>query len=351
VRRLVPLVAVLLAVAGCSGVTPSGQAVRPANATVPPTQPPSAVITLAFGGDVHFTGRTLALLDDLSSAFGPVAQTLRAADLAMVNLETAVTLRGTPAEKEYTFRAPPAAFAALRAAGVDVATLANNHGMDYGPVGFADTLAAASAAGFPLVGAGANAAAAYAPWVITVKGVRIAVLAFTQIATFTSTWPATDTRPGLAYALSPSELAAAVDAVRAARAQADVVIVYMHWGEERESCPTALQRSTAQAFASAGATLVVGAHPHIPQGMGWLGGTFVAYSLGNFLWYSDTSNPDTGVLRVSLAGSSVLSTEYLPATISPRTGQPLPVSGAEHDRILAKIDGLRACTGLAAARS
>jgi poly-gamma-glutamate synthesis protein (capsule biosynthesis protein) len=223
--------------------------------------------------------------------------------------------------------------------------------MDYGPVGFADTLAASAAASFPLVGAGQSSREAYAPWTTTIKGVRIAILAFTQVDTFTWLWPATADRPGLAYALTSAQLDAAVQAVRGARQQADVVIVFMHWGTERETCPTSQQRSTAKAFADAGATIVVGAHPHIPEGMGWLGGTFVAYSLGNFLWYSDTSNPDTGTLEVTLTGASVTGTSYVPATISRQTGQPLPVSGTEHDRIIAKIDGLRDCSGLADSRA
>jgi poly-gamma-glutamate capsule biosynthesis protein CapA/YwtB (metallophosphatase superfamily) len=69
-----------------------------------------------------------------------MAATLTSADLAVVNLETAITRRGRPEPKQFTFRAPPAALDALRAAGVDVATMANNHGMDYGPVGLADSV-------------------------------------------------------------------------------------------------------------------------------------------------------------------------------------------------------------------
>ncbi|MBC6460973.1 CapA family protein, partial [Actinomadura sp. HBU206391] len=92
--------------------------------------------TVAFGGDVHFEGQLRARLDaDPGTAFGPVAERLKSADLAMVNLETAVTTGGAPAPKQFVFRAPPAAFQAVRSAGVDVVTMANNHGMDYGEAG------------------------------------------------------------------------------------------------------------------------------------------------------------------------------------------------------------------------
>src|SRR5437762_46019 len=84
-------------------------------------------ITLAFAGDVNFAGRTRRLLAGPATAFGPVTAVLRSADFAAVNLETAVTGGGTPQPKTYHFRAPPAAFTALRDAGIDLVTMANNH--------------------------------------------------------------------------------------------------------------------------------------------------------------------------------------------------------------------------------
>jgi poly-gamma-glutamate synthesis protein (capsule biosynthesis protein) len=352
--RALTALAGLLIVAGCTGNAP----VASPSPTVPTSTAPSVTasptpptITLAFGGDVHFMKRTDALLKNPATALGPAASILNAADLAMVNLETPVTQRGTAADKEYTFRARPAAFDAIKAAGIDVVTVANNHGMDYGQVGLADTLKYAADAGMPLVGAGSDASSAYAPYVTTIQGVRIAIVGLTEVDTYTSTWSATKTRPGLAYARTSDQLATAVAAIRAARAQADVVVVFVHWGEERSTCPTDLQRRTAKEFADAGATLIIGAHPHILEGAGWLGGTYVAYSIGNFLWYSDTSNPDTGVLRVTLTGASVTGAELVPAIVSRSTGQSIPSTGAEATRILDKFDDLRACTGLAATRS
>src|SRR5260221_12861363 len=95
----------------------------------------SSSITLAFAGDVHFTGRTARLLSHPATAFGPIAPLLRSADLTLVNLETAVTSGGTPQPKYYHFRTNPAAFTALRDAGIDIANMANNHVLDYGRVG------------------------------------------------------------------------------------------------------------------------------------------------------------------------------------------------------------------------
>src|SRR6478609_3034416 len=141
------------------------------------TAPHRRPVTIAFAGDIHFESFLAPRLDHPRTAIGPMASTLAAADLSIVNLETAVTTRGEPQPKEFTFRAPPTAFAALRAGGVDVTTMANNHGLDYGPVSVPDALAAARANRMPVIGIGEGAAQAYAPWVTTVHGQRIAFLA------------------------------------------------------------------------------------------------------------------------------------------------------------------------------
>jgi poly-gamma-glutamate capsule biosynthesis protein CapA/YwtB (metallophosphatase superfamily) len=98
----------------------------------------------------------------------------QAAGVAMVNLESAVTIRGSAEPKTFHFRAPATAYQAMTWAGIDVVTVANNHALDYGRVGSQDTLDSAAAANMPVVGAGPNAAAAYAPWFTTVKGTKMA---------------------------------------------------------------------------------------------------------------------------------------------------------------------------------
>ncbi|WP_406075273.1 CapA family protein [Micromonospora sp. NBC_01638] len=325
---------------------PAGEPTRSA-AVASPSPAVPAEITLAFAGDVHFAGRTAGLLDDPATAFGSISSALSAADLTMVNLETAVTTRGTPEPKQFLFRAPASAYDAVKAAGVDVVSIANNHTLDYGRVGLADTVDAARAAGVPTVGAGTDAAAAYAPWTTRIGGTRIAFLAFSQVDELWSQWRATDTRAGIAMT---RDLTRAVAAVRAARQQADVVVVYVHWGAEGDSCPPADARAFAGEMARAGASLVVGTHAHLLLGDGWIGRTFVQYGLGNFLWWRDDAySNDTGILRVTLRGPEIVKTELVPALISRRTGQPeLATGGDDAARILGEYADLRGCTGLAA---
>ncbi|HEV7898176.1 MAG TPA: CapA family protein, partial [Planosporangium sp.] len=217
-RALIALVTVLVAVAGCSSGAPgapvaiwgqpaTGGAAGSASGSTPP-----ADITLAFAGDVHFEGRTADLLTRPADAFGPIASVLQNADVAMVNLETAVTERGTPEPKQFHFRAPGSAFDAVKAAGVDVVTIANNHSLDYGQVGLTDTLDNARKAAVPAIGAGRNAAEAYAPWVTTVRGTRVAFVAVSQVHELESTWAARDNRAGVAMAADGARAAAAVRA-------------------------------------------------------------------------------------------------------------------------------------------
>jgi poly-gamma-glutamate synthesis protein (capsule biosynthesis protein) len=302
-------------------------------------------VTLAFAGDVHFEGELRGkLAADPGSVLGPIAPVLAAADLAVVNLETAITERGEPAPKRYTFRAPASAFTALAAAGVDVASMANNHGLDYGPVGLEDSLTAAALSGFPVIGIGRDAAQAYAPYRTVVDGQRIAVLAATQVldGNLIEAWTATDTRPGLASAKDVDRLVAAV---AEARATSDTVVAFLHWGIERQECPSAAQQELARRLVSAGADVVVGGHAHRVQGAGRLGGALVAYGLGNFAFYAKPgAAASSGVLLVTVTGREVDAYEWRPAVI--RGGVPYPLEGEEAASAVARWDGLRGCAGL-----
>lgn len=334
--------------------TPNAQPTTAAATTPAPTLTPTPAapqtITFAFGGDVHFTGRTTTLLT-ASNPVGSFTAQLSAADLAMVNLETAVTTRGTPEPKEFHFRAPPTAYEALRRSGIDVASLGNNHALDYGRVGLADTLDSARTASFPVVGAGRNVDEAYAPYLTTIRGVRVAILAMSQIHTLAEEWKPTATRSGIAMTHDRER---AVAAVRAARTQADVVIVYLHWGVERSNCPKDEMRTFAAAMAGAGATMVLGTHAHVPLAGGFIGTTYVHYGLGNFVWYVGSS--DSVLLTVTVTAvpgtgpdqARVTAEEVTPAVIS-TTGQARPVTGTQAAGVRARLADAQRCAHLAPA--
>jgi poly-gamma-glutamate capsule biosynthesis protein CapA/YwtB (metallophosphatase superfamily) len=360
---LAALVALAL-LAGCAddpepsaATSTAARATSPAPTTTPPaTQAPAAAgprhatgspVTLAFGGDVHFEGTIESrLARDPATTIGPIAPMLRQADLAMVNLETAITTRGTAAGKDFTFRAPPSAFTALSAAGIDVATMANNHGEDFGEVGLRDSLAAATAANFKVVGIGLDADQAFQPHVAAVKGQRIAVIGATQVldASLAAAWSAGPGKPGLASAYQESRLLAAV---RAARQAATTVVVFLHWGRERSTCPISRQRALAPRLVAAGADVVVGSHAHVLVGSGFLDGAYVSYGLGNFVFYARGGlGAQTGVLTLTVRGRAVTGVRWTPAVIS--GGVPVPLTGSGAERAAAAWRALRGCTGLAA---
>lgn len=306
---------------------------------------PAKPVTVAFGGDVHFEDEiAVRLQEDPQTTLGPVSAVLRSADVSMVNLESAISSGGSAAAKTYTFRAPPAALRALDAAGVDVATMANNHGMDYGLAGLRDSLSAARQNDFPLVGIGRNAAQAYAPWIVEVNGQRLAFLGATQVidTAFIDEWTAGPGKPGLASAKKVDRLAAAV---RAVRPKVDTVVVYLHWGQSLEPCPLPRQRHLARTLIDAGADVLVGTHAHRLLAGGSLRGAYVHYGLGNFVWYNpDPPGGDTGVLTLTVRGRKVSEATWTPAVIS--GGIPHILSGSEARQERAEWRGLRDCTDL-----
>ena len=332
---------------------PSGSAIHDSSAVIPPSSnaaaAPAGRFTMAFAGDVHFSGRIRDRLDrDPATVFGAAAPGLGRADLTMVNLETAITDGGEQQGKEFTFRAPPAAFTALRDAGVDVATMANNHGADYGEPGLRDSLAAMRAAHFPVVGIGRNAAAAYAPYTTTLNGVRVAIIGADQVQDETTLrlFSAGAHSPGVANAFDERLLTS----VRRAKAAGYVVVVYVHWGIEYQTCPSALQEQLAGQLADAGATAVVGAHAHVLQGAGWRAdGTYVAYGLGNYLWWLSFGNAqdDNGVLTLTFDRDRVVGARFAPSHLDQR-GVPVPATGDERRRIAGEWRSDRACTDLSA---
>lgn len=348
-RAVAAVAAGALLLAGCDSGTGSSAA-KPDAPRRQATPAGPRPFTIAFAGDVHFQDNLRGRTAHPATALGPMATRLRGADLAMVNLETAVTTRGTATPgKEYTFRAPRTAFAALRGSGVDVATMANNHAVDYGPVGLRDTLTAIRASRFPTVGIGRNAAQAYRAWRTTVKGNRVAVIGATQVIddNLVRAWTATAHHPGLASAKMVKRL---VRAVRAARKGSDVVVVYLHWGQEYDPCPLPRQKKLARILSRAGADIIVGGHAHVQLGAGRLGHSYVDYGFGNFVFSlrhgldHGVKSHRSGLLTLNVTGRRVTRATWSPAMI--KNGLPRPLTGTAATAAVKRWKDLRKCTGL-----
>jgi poly-gamma-glutamate synthesis protein (capsule biosynthesis protein) len=303
-------------------------------------------VTFMFGGDTQFEGAIAnQLAADPNTVLLPMAPVFEQADLAMVNLETAITERGSPEDKEFTFRAPATAFTALAAAGVDVVSMANNHGRDFGAEGLQDTLAAIQASGYPTVGIGTDATVAYAPYRTTIKGQRIAIFGASRVidADLLASWVASDTQPGIASAYEGAPRERLYAEIRAARASTDTIVVYLHWGNERMTCPTEVQKVQARELREAGADIIVGTHAHRVQGNGYLDGAFVAYGLGNFVW----PRGDVGaVIEVKATGRVIDGYRWIPMSVN--ASVPSPMDEARAEGHVAEWEQLRSCTDLSA---
>jgi poly-gamma-glutamate capsule biosynthesis protein CapA/YwtB (metallophosphatase superfamily) len=271
-------------------------------------------LRLASVGDINLGDAPGAAI----AANGPrypwesVGSALRKADIAFGNLECAVSKRGEPFPKQFTFRGTPRALRGLRRhSGMDVLNLANNHVGDYGTEAMLDTVRAVERMDMKAVGAGGNLNRALQPQVVERLGLRVAFVGFSEIAPVE--FAASGDRPGTAWA-DPGSIARAV---QAARRRADVVVATFHWGIEKAALESAAQQALAQAAVDAGAQLVIGAHPHVLQPLRREGAALVAYSLGNFVFGAASSDTtSTGILVTDLTGDGVSGARWRPGSIA-----------------------------------
>ncbi|MDQ1397541.1 MAG: hypothetical protein QOG64_2800 [Acidimicrobiaceae bacterium] len=292
-------------------------------------------IRVGFAGDVHGVGRVGAALARGENPLDALRPLLAANDINIVNLETAVGSKGVAQDKQYTFHSPPELVYRLREAGVSVVNLANNHSLDFGTESLLETISDARNAGLLVVGAGANASEAYSPAIVTTPRGTVALLGISQVVP--AGWAAGPGRPGVASAY---DLRATTDAVRAARARADHVVVMIHAGVELDECPSSMQHQLAGALLDAGAEAVVGGHPHVLQGIELGNGRLVDYSMGDFVWYQNNPPADqTGLLSVLLAPEGAAGYGFTPARVDDN-GSPQPLTGQPAADARAHLDSL-----------
>lgn len=287
---------------------PPSPSVEPPPIDVPePPQP----ITLTFAGDIMLDGGVGKIAKEHGTPylFSGVKEQFTTDDLTVGNLECAVSTRGKAETKTYTFRAAPTLLPGLRESGIEVVTLGNNHAMDFGRQALLDTLEHLREAEITVVGAGANADEAYRPALLAVGEEQVALFGVSRVLPSTH-WYAGDDRPGLASAYDPARLLAEI---RAVRPSADLVVVYFHWGIERAVEPEQYQRLLAQQCIDAGADLIIGSHPHVPQGFEYYRGRLIVYSLGNFVFNKRTKSTmivQTVFLDGKLRSATAIPCEY-----------------------------------------
>ncbi|OGG59872.1 hypothetical protein A2765_04800 [Candidatus Kaiserbacteria bacterium RIFCSPHIGHO2_01_FULL_56_24] len=276
---------------------------------------PPAEASLIAVGDIMLS-RTVAKKMHQYGPDYPFASTtafIQSGDIAFGNLETPITPGDDVQPMEMTFRADPEAAQALKDAGFDVLSLANNHTPNFGEEGLRDTLSYLDEAGLSHAGAGMNSKQAHEPAFLTVQGITFAFLAYNDHDVVPVSYEAGEGRAGTAF-MRIEDMTAAVQAAKAA---ADIVIVSMHSGIEYEPIPDESQVAFAHAAIDAGAEMVIGHHPHAVQTMEVYKGKYIFYSLGNFVFDQMFSRETREglVLKVNFAKEGLSGIEYHPVLI------------------------------------
>ena len=288
------------------GTTDSGSSAAPngeeGQGTGTGTADNASPLQLVFAGDILLSDHVLNAYRKAGGIGGVVdsgfRQVIDESDIFMVNEEFPFSSRGTAAaDKQFTFRLPPEKVSMFQELGIYIVTLANNHALDFGTDALLDTCSTLDDAGIARVGAGASLEEAKRPVFMEAKGRRIGFLGASRVIPEGS-WNATSKGPGMLTTYDPSLL---LEEIKKAREECDYLVVYVHWGIERDERPQEYQRTLGQQYIDAGADLVIGSHPHVLQGLEYYKGKPIVYSLGNFVFGS--SIPKTALLKVEWDGT------------------------------------------------
>lgn len=286
-----------------------------------PTVIPDQITTLAVTGDVllaRSVNQKMVSRNDFTWPFLKTFEKLRQADITFINLETPLIADCPPRDDGMIFCGDPKGVAGLQSAGVDVASIANNHIGNWGEDGVVETASLLTNSGIAVAGF-------EHPQVLEKNGIKFAFLGFNAVG-----------KQPLVDNYSPELL---IQRITDAKKLADVVIVQFHWGEEYRHEPTDFQERVAHEAIDAGADLVVGNHPHWVQPIEWYNGKLIVYSHGNFvfdqMWSEETR---LGVVGwYTFRDKQLDRFEFLPVKIEDY-GQPRWLEGSEGEWVKGVMD-------------
>jgi poly-gamma-glutamate synthesis protein (capsule biosynthesis protein) len=323
-----------------------------------------AQVSFAVAGDVipHEPVRAAAAAagdgaQGWGALFSDVADVFRAADFGFVNLETPVAPVHSHGSKPFMFDAPVALIDALKANGIKIVSSANNHMMDQGWAGFAETREHLKAEGLLFVGTGNTKDQSWQPVVVEANGIKVGWLGMTRWLNGNRN-PDSQDQPHVNFFPYPNDSggapgadeAAVLEAIKQARLKCDLLVLSIHWGIEYAPAPRPEDVETAHKMLEAGASVIVGHHPHVLEPVETYRtqdgrDTVIFYSLGNFLSnqsrnYVDGLMPDKeGDPRDEMIGLfSAVREDYGPAGVRVELGHVgvLPVWGENNRNEIAR---------------
>jgi poly-gamma-glutamate synthesis protein (capsule biosynthesis protein) len=247
-------------------------------------------IRMLFVGDVMLDEVPGKIIKRGGNPLASFDALFKRADIRIGNLECVVGSTGKAEDKPYVFRAHPRVTKWLKRY-FNAVSVANNHTGDYGPVAFSNMLDILERDGVAYFGGGKEIRSAHQPYIVEVKGKKIAILGYNEF--FPRSFEALSDRAGTAW----SEDDYVVSDIKKAKNyyHADLVIVYPHWGWEYEKHASSRQERLAHLMIDAGADVIVGGHPHVTQNIEVYKGKPIFYSLGNFVFNGfDDEEANTG---------------------------------------------------------
>ena len=289
--------------------------------TTTTTLPPKGSVVIQGTGDVNLDPNYIPALSEngYDYAWAGLDGLFREDDLTVINLECAPSDIGTPEPKEFVFRCPTESLSSLAPAGVEVASMGNNHSGDYGKDALVDGRAQLAEAGVAPIGAGVDVDEAGEPALFEINGWTVAVVGFGGVFP-TPAWFATEDRPGMR---DGDDIPSMVAAVESADALADIVVVSIHWGVELDTEPRPEDVERAEAMIAAGADVIFGHHAHRLQPLEMVNDAAVFWGLGNFVWPRHSqAGSTTAVARAVVTPDGNIEACLIPASIE-RPGQPV----------------------------
>ena len=284
---------------------------------------------LLFGGDVLIKASTESIYKN-NGVTGLVSEEILAemqnADIMMVNHEFQFSTRGEPMEdKQFTFQTDPKNVQILLDLGIDIVSLANNHSLDFGQDALQDTFVTLDEAGILYAGAGDSKERAEELQVIEVNGKKFGFLAATRVIPVAG-WDVRNKQPGLFTTYDDTRL---VERIRESKEECDFLAVYVHWGIEREEYPEEYQNVIAKHCVEAGADVIIGAHPHVLQGIEFIEGKPIFYSRGNYIF--NNSTPKTMLVKVVIKADDTVEYSLIPAFAT--NGRTQAMEGTEAEKL------------------
>ena len=306
---------------------------------------------LSAVGDILLSGTFTELVKSKSPSepFIFVFDDLRKNDLVFGNLECSLSNRGNPLKDKCRLYSPPETVKSLKSVGFNLLSLANNHIFDYGFEGFEDTAFLLKSENISYFGAGRNLEEARKPVILHINDLSVGFLGYSW--DFIGSTNATKDK----YGTAPLDEKIIIEDVKNLKEKTEIVIVSLHWSYERERYPLSSQRKLARKIIDSGASLILGHHPHVLQGIEEYNDGIIVYSLGNFIFpnvsykrwnlIQKKENKESIIFCCEISKHGITDFDVKPIK-SNDSFQPFVLNGEEKAAIIKKIEDLSEGFGL-----